>query len=130
MRDAPRISMASLKSSDIPMASGVYALFRDGEPMYVGKADSLQDRIWKNHSGRGAVMTGSALRRNVAEHLDIASAADIKSRRYMPTSAEVMAVRDWLDGCEIAWIECQSKPAAESLERDLKGEFMPPLTKR
>jgi len=34
----------------------------------------------------------------VAEHLGIATAADIKARRYQPTPDEVRAVRDWLDG--------------------------------
>jgi len=63
--------MASLRSSDIPESPGVCALYRDDSRMYVGKADCLRDRIWKNHSGRGAVMTGSAMRRNVAEHLGI-----------------------------------------------------------
>jgi hypothetical protein len=50
--------------------------------MYVGKADALRDRVRKNHSGRGPVTTSSAPRRNIAAHLGIASAADIKARRY------------------------------------------------
>jgi len=38
-------------------------------------------------------MTGSALRRNIAEHLGISTAADIKARRYQPSPEEVDAVR-------------------------------------
>ena len=98
--------------------------------MYVGKADCLRDRVWKNHSGRGAVLTGSAMRRNIAQHLGIATAADIKARRYQPTPDEVRAVRAWLDGCDIAWVECDTKVAAKLLEGDFKAEQTPPLTKR
>jgi hypothetical protein len=48
-------------------------------------------------------MTGSALRRNVAEYLGVATSADIKARRYQPTAREVLVVRAWLDGCENAF---------------------------
>jgi hypothetical protein len=41
----------------------------------------------------------------------------------------VAALRAWLDGCEIAWIECESKQAAKDLEDDRKAEYKPPLTK-
>ena len=122
--------MAALQVAAIPESPGVYALYRDGGHMYVGKADCLRDRVWKNHSGRGAVMTSSAMRRNIAEHLGIAAAADIKARRYHPTPDEVRAVRTWLDGCEIAWIECDTKAAAKAFEDDFKAEYRPPLTKR
>jgi hypothetical protein len=125
-----RQSMATLRAVDIPESPGVYALYRGGERMYVGKADCLRDRVWKNHSGRGAVMTGSAMRRNVAEHLGIATSADIKARRYQPTPDEMLAVRTWLDGCDIAWVECDNKNAAKDLEADFKAEYKPPLTKR
>lgn len=130
MDSQPRRGMEDLTAHDIPRSPGIYALYRGGTRFYVGKANSLRDRVWKAHSGRGAVMTGSALRRNIAEHLGISSAADIKARRYQPTPEEVAAVRDWLDKCEIAWIECGSPAEAESLERLLKREFQPPLTKR
>ena len=126
----PRISMRELTASELPDTPGVYALYRGKKRMYVGKADCLRDRVWKNHSGRGAVMTGSAMRRNVAEHLGVATAADIKARRYQPTADEVRAVREWLDGCHIAWVECESKSAAKALEDDFKAEHKPPLTKR
>jgi hypothetical protein len=130
MNARPRRPMRELVASELPETPGVYALYRGTQPMYVGKADCLRDRVWKNHSGRAAVMTGSALRRNVAEHLGIATAADIKARWYQPTPEEVRAVRDWLDGCDIAWVECESKAAAKSLEDAFKAEHKPPLTKR
>jgi hypothetical protein len=126
----PRRSMKHLVRDDIPTSPGVYALYRSGERVYAGKADSLRERIWKNHSGRGPVMTSSALRRNIAERLGIASAADIKAGRYQPDPGEVARVRVWLDRCEIAWRECESSAAALRLETAMKAEEMPPLTKR
>jgi hypothetical protein len=130
MDGRPRRSMRDLVAADIPASPGVYALYRGAERMYVGKANSLRDRIWKNHSGRGAVMTSSAMRRNIAEHLGIATSADIKARRYQPSPAEVQWVRDWLDGCDIAWVQCETNAGAETLEDEFKREHRPPLTKR
>jgi hypothetical protein len=75
-------------------------------------------------------MTGSALRRNVAEHLGIARAADIKKRCYRPSEADAAQVVAWIDACEIAWIACSSAQEAHDLECDMKSEWMPELTKR
>jgi hypothetical protein len=126
----PRRAIEALRKREIPEDPGVYALYRDGEPVYVGKAKSLQSRIWKSHCGRGKVMTGSAMRRNVAELLDIATAADIKARRHRPTPTEVKRVRVFLDTCEIAWRSTTSEEAAIELEKSMKREWLPPLTKR
>jgi len=125
-----RRSMSSLKKEDIPLEPGVYALYRSGKRMYVGKAKCLQDRVWKNHSGRGPGMSSSALRRNVAEHLGIASAKDIKEGLHRVSPDEVKRVRTWLDGCEIVWRERATEAAAEALEKAMKKEYKPPLTKQ
>ena len=122
--------MTDLLRANIPESPGVYAFYRRKERVYIGQGDSLRQRIWQNHCGRGAVMTNSALRRNIAEHLGIASSADIKARRYEPTPDEVSAVRDWLDRCAVAWVECDPEEAAEQLEAKFKAEYMPLLTKR
>ncbi len=58
-------------------------------------------------------MTGSALRRNVAELLGIATAREIKRRAYQPTLRDAAEVNEWLDACEIAWIACDS-PARQA----------------
>lgn len=121
--------MRTLREADIPISAGVYALYRDGEPMYVGKAKCLRNRVWKNHGGRGLGMGTSAMRRNVAEYLGIASAADIKAKRHRITADEATRVRTWLDGCEIAWRECADEAAAKTLEAKMKAEYLPPLTK-
>jgi predicted GIY-YIG superfamily endonuclease len=122
--------MDDLRAADVPTSPGVYALYRDSERMYVGKAGNLRERVWSNHSGRGVSMTSSAMRRNIAAYLDIATAADIKARRYQPTAEDAAAARAWLEGCEIAWRECESEPAAVALETAMKTEYRPPLTKR
>jgi len=75
-------------------------------------------------------MTNSALRRNVAELLGIASSADIKARRYRPTSQDASGVVAWIRECQVAWIECESEGQAIDFERAMKLEWRPPLTKR
>jgi hypothetical protein len=126
----PRRSLSTLKEGEIPTDPGVYAIYRGGQRTYVGKASSLRNRIWRNHCRRGAVLTGSALRRNVAEHLGVGTAADIKARRYQPTPGELEAVRRWLEACEVAWIRCGCHADASALEDAMKSEHKPPLTKR
>jgi hypothetical protein len=125
----PRRPVAELTAGDIPTDAGVYALYRDGEAVYVGKAGSLRSRLWNNHLRRGASMTNSALRRNVAALLGIASSADIKARRYKTTAVDARLVSDWLEGCELAWVTRDSEADAVALEAALKSERKPPLTK-
>jgi hypothetical protein len=125
-----RRSMSSLRKEDIPLDPGVYALYRAGKPMYVGKAKSLQGRVWKNHSGRGRDMGTSAMRRNVAEHLGIATANAIKEGLYRVSAEEAGRVRAWLDRCEIGWRKCPTEADAVALETAMKAEYLPPLTKR
>jgi hypothetical protein len=129
MNAQPRHDPADLKKAAITPIPGVYAWYRDGEAIYVGKANSLSDRLGR-HLGKGPVMTGSAFRRNVAEHLGIATAAEIKSGAYTPTADDVKAVRTFIEGCRVAWQTTATSAAAEALETALKDEWQPPLTKR
>jgi excinuclease UvrABC nuclease subunit len=125
-----RRGLETLTRGDVPTSSGVYALYRDGEAQYVGKASSLLTRFWGKHMGRGVSMTGSALRRNVAELLGIASAGDIKARRYLPTADDAARVVAWIRACEVAWVETPTPAEALDLEDAMKAEKLPPLTKR
>lgn len=106
----------------------MYAWYRDGTAIYVGKADSLRDRLGR-HLGRGRVMTSSAFRRNIAELLGISSAALIKSGAYQPNEEEVAEVRAYIEGCEVAWMTADTPVAALDLEDRMKAEWTPPLTK-
>lgn len=115
---------------DIPDAPGVYAWYRHSAAIYVGKATSLRDRVGKRHLGNGRRMTGSAFRRNVAEHLGISTPNEIYTRAYQPTAEELARVRSFIDGCEVTWITCASAKAAEYLETVMKKEWLPPLTKQ
>ena len=126
----PRRLSASVREADIPGDPGVYAFYRDGHRLYVGKATSLRGRLWDCHLRRGVSMTNSAFRRNVAEHLGIASADDIKRRRYTVTANDAARVSEYRAGTELAWIVCERVEEAEALESTLKREYMPPLTKR
>jgi hypothetical protein len=129
MNAEPRRAFGDLSEGEIPKEPGVYAIYRGGAPQYIGKAKSLRSRLWKNHCRRGASMTNSALRRNVAELLGIASADDIKTGRYRTTAATAQRVSAWLSSCEVTWIACKSEAAAIDLENAMKRERRPPLTK-
>lgn len=125
----PRTAVAELKRDDLPEEPGVYAFYRNGQAVYIGKAGDLRSRVWKKHSGKGAVMTGSAFRRNVAQHLGISTANEIKKRLYQPTPEEVTAVRAWIESCQVAWMIRPTEALAVALEKVLKREYKPPLTR-
>ena len=63
MNARPRVSMRALTAAQLPDDPGVYALYHNAKPVYVGKAQdqSLRGRVWGNHRGRGKSMTDSAL---------------------------------------------------------------------
>jgi excinuclease UvrABC nuclease subunit len=126
---ATRHAPATLSRDVVPDAPGVYAWYRDGQRVYVGKADSLRDRVWGNHLGQSRAPMGSAFRRNVAEHLGFGSAANMKSRTVTLSDEQLAAIRGWIMSCEVAWLVCDSRLAALELETKLKSEFRPPLTK-
>jgi hypothetical protein len=130
--NVPRHLFASLERTALPDAPGVYAFYRDGDRVYVGKAtrQTVQDRVWKCHRGRGKSMGNSALRRNVAEMLGIASARAIKTGAHAISDDEVQRVNSWLDACELACVALDSAASATAVEDALKAEFMPPLTKQ
>jgi excinuclease UvrABC nuclease subunit len=130
MNARPRRQVATVSKADLPLDAGVYAFYRNDGGAYVGKTKSLSGRLWRQHLRKGASMTNSALRRNVAEELGIASAAAIKNRTYLPTSEDAKRVTAVVAAMDIAWIECKSERAAIDLEDRLKAEWMPPLTKR
>jgi hypothetical protein len=126
----PRLQARTLTSADVPLKPGVYAWYRRGRAVYVGKADELRGRAWGNHMGQSSTMGSSAFRRNVAEHLGFGSPADIKSKRVRLTPEHLAEVRAWILGCSVAWIVCRTIPTAWRLEATMKAEWIPPLTKR
>jgi len=128
-----RRAAASLTGKDIPSRPGVYAWYHDGQPVYSGRAlgiDGLHGRIWTNHLRAGKDLSRSSFRRNVCEHLGIAPTSKTTIRPTVMTAADIEPVNQWIRGCEVAWIECQSAAEAEALEKALHGEWMPPLSRR
>jgi hypothetical protein len=130
MDQHPQHPALALRRADVPVGPGVYAWYREGKRMYVGKAMSLVDRAWAAHLGQSRSLGRSAFRRNVAEYLGFGTADGIKKKLVRLTDEERAAVRAWIEGCALAWIDCGSVEAAEDLERRMKQEFLPPLTKR
>jgi excinuclease UvrABC nuclease subunit len=116
--------------SHIPSAAGVYAWYKDGRRVYIGKAKNLQKRVGSNHLGRGMSLTGSAFRRNVAEHLGLGTATEIKKRRRVLSTTEIALGCKWISECEVTWIVCGSDSDALAKEKAMKAEFKPLLTKR
>lgn len=134
MDQQPRLQGAEITRADLPESPGVYAWYRNGKPIYVGKAtgrQGLRQRVWNNHlrQGRGAI-SGSAFRRNVAEHLGYGRASAIKADPVSLSDDAIEAVNAWVRGCELAFMQTDDGEAALEMERDLKAEHKPPLTKR
>ena len=129
MDGRPRRQAATLAREDIPTSPGVYAWYRRGKAIYVGKAKSLRDRLWTRHLGKGKALGSSAFRRNVAAQLGIATAVDIKAGRYQPNASELLTIRAFIEECEVAWVKTRTPAAAVKHEDDIKDEWMPPLTK-
>ncbi|WP_430648099.1 GIY-YIG nuclease family protein [Agromyces sp. GXS1127] len=128
---APAVNVASLARTGVPIEPGVYLWRRDGEVRYLGTASSLRRRVWGRHLGRGVSLGGSSLRRNVCELLHgIPTTVTGGKNRQKVTPAQAAAIRDWLDGCTIAWTVCSSAADAAALEGRLLDEYRPPLNRK
>jgi hypothetical protein len=133
MNSQPRRAAASLTRNCIPVRPGVYAWYREDQPVYAGRAlggDGLHGRIWKNHLKTNIDLSRSSFRRNVCEYLGIAPTSKTTVRPTLMTAADIEPVNRWIRECEVAWIECQSADEARDLEKALHAEWMPPLSRR
>ena len=133
MNREPRWSAVELSGNNIPTAPGVYACNRDGEPIYAGcalGAMGLRGRVWTNHLAVGNDLSRSSFRRNVCEHIGIATTATTRIRPTIMRSEQVHMVNEWIRECDISWSVCPSSSEAKQLERTLLREWMPPLSRR
>jgi hypothetical protein len=131
MDSRPRHRVADLNVARITKGPGVYAFYRDGAAVYVGKAESgLRRRLERQHLDVGRDLSWSAFRRNVAEMLGVAPTSITRARPPVLTDSEVAPVVAWVRACEVAWIECSNAAASAALETALKSEWKPSLTKR
>lgn len=133
MHAQPAHPVAGFDPSTVPPQPGVYAFYRSGEPVYVGRAiasGGLNRRLKTQHLKTGTDLSWSAFRRNVAEHLGIAPSTLTKQRPPQLTEEQVAPINNWVAGCELRWVACATDDEARQLEVDLKNERKPPLTKR
>jgi hypothetical protein len=133
LNDLPRHAAGRLSERDIPSTPGVYAWYRDSEPVYSGRAigrTGLRTRIWHEQLKTGSDLSHSSFRRDVCAHLGVAPTVRTKVRPTVMTATEIEVVNEWILGCEVAWIECTSPAEAERLEQLLHAEWTPHLSRR
>lgn len=133
LNELPRHAAAQLSERDVPATPGVYAWYRDAEPVYSGRAvgrKGLRTRIWHEQLKTGSDLSHSSFRRDVCAHLGVAPTIRTKIRPTVMTAVEIEVVNRWILGCEVAWIECASPTEAERLEQLLHAEWMPSLSRR
>lgn len=129
----PRRLGSSLTAADVPKNLGVYAWYRDGQPIYAGRAvgaNGLHGRVWKDHLAKGPDLSRSSFRRNVCEHLGIADTTVSRIRPTRLSSIDVEPVNVWIRECEVAWLEFDTADEASDYEVSLLAEWMPPLSRR
>ncbi len=119
-------AVRTLAHSDIPAKPGVYAWFRDGYCVYVGKASDLRSRL-RAHLATSLDLSRSTLRSWVAVRELGLDREYTRRRPTVMTAAQVAVVNDWLRACELTWVVTPTKEDAASLERALLGEFRPPI---
>jgi hypothetical protein len=101
--------------------------------MYSGRAlggEGLRGRVWRNHMATGPDLSRSSFRRNVCEHLGIATTSVTAQRPTAMTPEQVAPVAEWIRGCQVAWIEFDSEQEASEFEKALHAEWLPPLSRR
>lgn len=133
MNRQPRPPAAAPLGKEVPTSPGVYAWYSRGKPVYSGRAlgaEGLRGRIGKDHLKTGNDLSRSSFRRNVREHLGIATTAKTTVRPTVMTATEVEPVNGWIRKCEVAWLECGSESDAKRLEQNLHEKWIPPLSRR
>lgn len=127
MRVAPR--PLPIDSGGVPAEPGVYIWFRDGKPIYVGKArgaEGLRQRL-RAHFSSSPDLSRSTLRASVAVAQLGVTRLVARQRPSVMAPEQVAVVNRWLAECEVGWIVCDSAVAASHLEEELRGEWLPRL---
>lgn len=128
MNAATRYSAETVTRPSIPDAPGVYAWYRDGEPVYAGRGKSLKTRIW-THLATTPDLSRSAFRRDVCDYIGIADTSITRQRPTRLTEADVDPVNAWIRECEVGWLELDTAAEADSFENRLLVEWNPPLNR-
>ena len=128
LEGAPRRRAGDLQLADVPHDPGVYAWFRDGQCVYVGKASNLRRRL-SAHLRTSPDLSRSTLRASVAARELNVTRATARARPPVITGDQAAVINRWLHECDIAWVTCTSPRAADELERLLRRERMPELNR-
>ena len=123
---ATRFATGTLSRSEIPRSPGVYAWFRDGECVYVGKASNLRRRIG-THLSTSLDLSRSTLRASVAVTTLGITRKHARSRPTVMTPEQIAVVTAWFAAAEVNWLECKTRDEAHSLEGRLRKSWMPSL---
>lgn len=119
-----------LRRADVPAAPGVYVWFRDGQPVYAGRAlGRLKGRI-STHLGRDLDLSRSSLRRNVADVLLAVPTSVSRHRPSIMEPVQVDRVNAWISDLEVAWLVLTDAQEARSFESHILTEWKPPLNRR
>ncbi|NYF16008.1 excinuclease UvrABC nuclease subunit [Microbacterium sp. AK009] len=111
---------------DIPAKPGVYAWFRDGECVYLGKASDLRSRLG-THLGTSLDLSRSTLRSWVAVRELNLDREYTRRRPTVTTAPQVAIVNAWLRSCELTWVVTATKEDAALLEGRLLAAYRPPI---
>lgn len=132
MHVQPGREVRTFSAATAPASPGVYAFYRDGVAMYIGRAvtdGGLRSRL-RTHRSTGVDLSHSSFRRNVAEHLGVAPTSITRMRPPQLTEDQVAPINEWIAACTVRWLTAASVDAAKQLEDDIKSELKLPLTKR
>lgn len=113
----------------LPDDPGVYALYLNGERMYLSAAKVLSGRARMEHRFTDRAVGKSELRCRLAQHLGIASAADVRNEGFTVSSSAARRIRDWLRRCEIGYTPTTTEAEARRLAGALEESFQPPLNR-
>jgi hypothetical protein len=131
MNSRARRRADTLQLSDVPDSPGVYVWYRDGDPVYVGRAKDavrLRGRV-RVHLKQDRDLSHSAFRRNVCELIGLTPTSVTRARPPRLSADQVRPVNEWIRGCEVAWWPCRNGDEAAAVELALLREFKPPLNR-
>jgi hypothetical protein len=113
--------MSGFDPQGLPSRPGVFVLYRNGSPVYIGRSVNLRATLAQAFARTGPSAV-SPLRRSAAEFLGLAPARAIQNGRYRPTPDDHDSITRWVRSCSMAWRECASESDVTMLEAKLRAE--------
>lgn len=116
----------TVQRADVPSQPGVYAWFRGGECVYLGKASDLRSRL-ASHLASSLDLSRSTLRSWIAVRELGLTREYTRRRPTVMTGEQVAVVNEWINTCELAWTTTGTKEEAAALESRLLRRWRPPI---